>query len=104
MASEAYFMIDVAENICQNGLQEALKDLQSIPEVRMVEQISGACDLLVKVEAPIRMILIANKLMAKDWVRRLHVLKIVPIQTKEYQGLSIDELIKLERLTAKPVS
>jgi len=98
MATRAYFMINVAEKSSKNGYQCILRDLETIPEVKAVERVSGACDLLVKVEAPIRMIFVANKLMAKEWVKRLHVLKVEPINPEEYQGLSVDELIKLKRL------
>ena len=98
MATRAYFMINVAEEFCQNGYQGILRDLEAISEVKAVERVTGACDLLVKVEAPIRMIFVANKLMAKEWVKRLHVLHVEPIQPEEYQGLSIDELIRLKRI------
>ena len=98
MATRAYFMVSVAEKSRQHGYQDILRDLETIPEVQAVERVKGACDLLVKVEAPIRMIFVANKLLAKEWVKRLHVLHVEPIQPEEYQGLTIDELIKLKRL------
>ena len=100
MATRAYFMINVAEKFCQNGYRDILRDLETIPEVQAVERVTGACDLLVKVEAPIRMIFVANKLLAKEWVKRLHVLKVEPIQLEEYRGLTTDELIKLKRLVS----
>ena len=98
MATKAYFMVNIVEKSCQNGYQDIFRDLEAIPEVKAVERVSGACDLLVKVDAPIRMIFVANKLMAKEWVKRLYVLKVEPFRTDEYQGLSVDELIKLKRL------
>lgn len=98
MATRAYFMIDVAEKFSRNGYQNILRDLEAIPEVESVERVTGASDLLVKVEAPIRMIFVANKILAKEWVERLHVLHVEPIQPQEYQGLSIDELVKLKRI------
>ena len=98
MATKAYFMINVAEKFCQNGYQGILMDLEAIPEVKAVERVNGACDLLVKVEAPIRMIFVANKLLAKEWVKRLYVLNIEPFQTEEYQGFTLDELIRLKRV------
>jgi len=98
MATRAYFMVNVAEKFSQNGYQDILRDLEAIPEVKAVERVSGGCDLLVEVEAPIRMIFVANKLMVKKWVKRLHVLHVEPIQPEEYQGLTIDELIRLKRL------
>ena len=98
MATKAYFMINVAERFCQNGYRDILRDLEAIPEVKAVERVNGACDLLVKVEAPIRMIFVANKLLAKEWVKRLYVLNIEPFQTEEYQGFTLDELIRLKRV------
>jgi len=99
MATKAYFMLNVAEERCQNGFQDILRDLETVPEVKAVERVKGACDLLVKVDAPpSTMIFVANKLMAKEWVKRLHVLYVVPIQPDEYQGLSIDNLIWLKKV------
>ena len=98
MATKAYFKVDIAEKFCQDSYQTILRDLETIPEVKSVERVIGSCDLLVKVEAPIRMIFVANKLLAKEWVKRLHVLYVEPIQPEEYQGLSIDELIRLKRV------
>ena len=98
MATMAYFMINVAEKFCQNGYRDILRDLEAIPEVQSVERVTGACDLLVKVEAPIRMIFVANKLLAKEWVKRLHVLHVEPIKPDEYQGLSVDEPLSLRRV------
>lgn len=98
MGTMAYFMVNVDKKSCQNGYQDMLRDLEAIPEVKAVERVSGACDLLVKVDAPIRMIFVANKLMAKEWVKRLYVLKVEPFKGDDYQGLSIDELLKLKRV------
>jgi hypothetical protein len=103
MATRAYLMINIAEGLCQNGYQSALRDLEAIPEVKSIELVSGACDLLVKVDAPIRLIFLANKLMAKEWVKRLYVLKVEPFQTEQYQGLTIDELIRLKRVVSAKV-
>jgi hypothetical protein len=98
MATKAYFLINVAEKFSRDGYQGILKDLEAIPEVESVERVTGASDLLVKVEAPIRMIFVANKILAKEWVKRLHVLHVESIKPEEYQGLSIDELIRLKRI------
>ena len=104
MATKAYFMVSVAEKFCQNGYQDILRDLETIPEVKSVERVSGACDLLVKVDVPIRMIFVANKIMAKEWVKSLHVLKVEPIQTDEYQGFTVDELMRLKRIIPSEVT
>ena len=81
MTTKAYFMINAVERFCQNNYQDVLKDLGTIPEVKSVERVSGACDLLVKVDAPIRMVFVANKIMAKEWVKSLYVLKVEPFQS-----------------------
>ena len=98
MATRAYFIISVAEKYCQNGYEDILRDLETIPEVKSVERVKGACDLLVKVEAPIRMIFVANKIRAREWLKRLHVLHVEPVRPDEYQGLTADELVRLKRL------
>lgn len=68
--AKAYFLINVAEKF---GRQEVMRDLQAMPEVKSVEAVRDVDDLLVRVEAPIGVILVANKIMAKEWVKRLHV-------------------------------
>ena len=39
---------------------------------------SGRYDVVATVEAPIRLIFTANKILAKEWVKHLEVLKVVP--------------------------
>jgi len=104
VATKAYFMVSVEDKLCQNGYQDILRDLETIPEIKSVERVSGACDLLLKVDAPIRMIFVANKLTAKKWVKRLRVLRVEPIQLDEYQGLGIDDLIWLKRVTPAEIA
>lgn len=98
MATKAYFVITVAEEFYQNRYQDVLRDLEAVPEVESIERISGTCDLLVKVEAPIRVVFVADKILVKTWVQRLRVLKVEPFRIDEYQGLTIDELLRLERV------
>ena len=52
MATKAYFMINIAEEAYKNGIEDILKDLETIAEVKAAEWVSGFCDLLVKVQAP----------------------------------------------------
>ena len=98
MATKAYFMINVDGKFCNNGYQGILRDLETIPEVRAVERVDGKCDLFVEVDAPVRVIFVANKILAKEWVKRLQVLKVEPFQAEEYQGLTVDDLLKLKRV------
>jgi hypothetical protein len=41
-----------------------------------VEPVSGLYDCVARVEAPIRLVFVVHKVMAKSWVERVHVLSI----------------------------
>ena len=99
MGTKAYFMVNLDKRLSEDGYYlDALRELEAMPEVESVEPVSGVCDLLVKVETPIRIIFAANKIMAKEWVKRLYVLNIEPSESKEYHGLTSDEIIRLKRV------
>lgn len=93
MATKAYFMLNVLDGFCRYDYQEAVRDLQAMPEVKSVEPVRGVYDLLVQVEAPIRVILVANKVMAKEWVKRLHVLVVGPLEPNRHKPTT-GELVK----------
>ena len=94
MGTKAYFMINVAERFCPNGYQDVLRDLETIPEVKSIEQIDGICDLMVKVEAPIRMGLVADQIMPKRWVKSLRVFEVEPTELGETIKLTEPEFLK----------
>ncbi len=84
MGTKAYFMINMAEKFNEDGhYLDAVKELEVMPEVEEVKPVSGVCDLLVKVDAPIRVVLVANKIRAKKWVKDFHVLKVEPTVSTE---------------------
>jgi len=89
MGTKAYFMINVDSQIAQldNYYVGAVNELMAIPEVECVEPVSGIYDLMVKVDVPIRVVLVANKILAKEWVRRLHVLKVEPIERERAEPI-----------------
>lgn len=80
MATKAYFMITVDNELDQEGYLDVLKELEAVPEVKSIEPVEGFADLMVTVEAPIRVILVANRILAKEWVKGLKVLKVTPSQ------------------------
>ena len=81
MATNAYLLIRAAEAVRHNGYLKALEDLWALPEVEYVEPVSGLYDCVVRVEAPIRLIFLVHKVMAKSWVERVRVLSIdQPVQ------------------------
>jgi len=85
MGTKAYLMINVDRQIAQQGdyYIRMVSELEAIPEVEFVEPVSGVYDLLVKVDAPIMAIFVANKILAKEWVRRLHVLRVEPVEREK---------------------
>jgi len=87
MGTKAYLMVNLEKRFCDDGYYlNAVKDLATIPEVESVEPVSGICDLMVKVDAPIRVVFIANKVLAREWVKSLKILRIEPepIETPEH--------------------
>jgi len=81
MATNAYLLIRTSEAVRNNGYLKALEDLWALPEVEYVERVSGVYDCVARVEAPIRLIFVVHKIMAKSWVERVRVLRIdQPVQ------------------------
>jgi len=95
MGTKAYFMVNMDKKISEDGYYlDALSELETMPEVESVEPVSGVCDLLVKVDAPVRMIFVANKIRAMKWVKSLHVLKIEYPESTEAPKSATQELLK----------
>ena len=95
MATKAYFMIWVKEEFCRGGQIEGIvAELKAIPEVKCVEQIDGACDLLVEIEAPIRVIFVANKVRVKEWVKDFRMFKVEPLPAIRHRKLALRDILK----------
>jgi len=101
MATKGYFMITVEEEFYRNHYQSVLRDLKAVPEVDSIERISGTHNLLVKVTAPMRVILVANKILPNKWVKHFCILKVEPFKPHDYEGFTVDELTKLRELMPK---
>ena len=107
MATKAYLMIRIKEGLHNKGrIAEMIEELEAIPEVKRVEPIDGICDLLAQVEAPIRAVFVANKVMAKEWVKDLRMLKVEPLPGRERHELTMPDILKqvskhLEQLAHK---
>ncbi|MBE9502403.1 MAG: Lrp/AsnC ligand binding domain-containing protein [Chloroflexi bacterium] len=81
MGTKAYFMINMDKTLSEDGYYvDAIRELEAIPEIESVEAVSGTYDLVAKVDAPIRVVLVASKVLEKKWVRRLHVLQAEPVE------------------------
>jgi len=102
MGTKAYFMIKMAKRFNEDGYyEEAVRELEAMPEVETAKPVSGVCDLLVKVDAPIRVVLVANKILAKKWVKRLHVLKVESAEPTEAPKFAAQELLKARASSPK---
>jgi len=101
MATTGYFMITVEEEFYRNHYQSVLRDLKAVPEVDSIERISGTHNLLVKVTAPMRLIFVADKILPCKWVKHFYILKVDPFKPHDYEGFTVDELIRLEGLMPK---
>ena len=95
MGTKAYLMVNLEKRFSDDGYYlNAVRELAAIPEVESVEPVSGICDLLVKVDAPIRVVFVANKVLAKEWVKRLQILRIEPNELSEATKNTKPELSK----------
>jgi DNA-binding Lrp family transcriptional regulator len=85
MGTKAYFMINVAKDrVGPDGQIDVVKELEAMPGVEAVEPVFGIYDLIVTVEAPvIEVTHSVNKIMEKDWVKRLHILRREPVELAE---------------------
>ena len=99
MGTKAYLMVNLEKRFSDDGYYlNAVRDLVALPEVESVEPVSGVCDLLVKVDAPIRIVSVANKILAKEWAKGLRILRIEPHELGETPKAHTEsELLKLAR-------
>jgi hypothetical protein len=113
MATTAYLLIRASEAVRNNGYLKALENLRALPEVESVEPVSGLYDCVVRVEAPMKLIFVVHKIMAKSWIERVHVLRVdrpvaMALESEEAQTARLmrqREIIKAYRagLTHPPV-
>lgn len=101
MGTKAYLMVNLDKKFSHDGYYlDGVRELAEMPEVESVEPVSGICDLLVKVDAPIRVVFIANKILAKEWVKNLKILRVEP-EPSETPKQTIEE--QRERVLAHKV-
>ncbi len=96
MTAKAYFLVTMERDFCtcQSEFDGIKKDLEDIPEVRTVESVDGPCDLLLQIEAPLRAILVADKILPKKWVKRLLIMKVEPFQFRRDAASSAKRLME----------
>lgn len=60
-------MIHLDKKVDEDGCLRAIEELQAMPEVDTVERVDGFCDLVVTVDAPQRVIFVANRIRTTEW-------------------------------------
>jgi hypothetical protein len=79
MGLRAYLLLDVADDVDQEGLVTALKELEETPDVDFVDPVVGKCEMVVMVDAPITVEATASKIRSKKWVKSCEILRIVSL-------------------------
>ena len=92
MGVRAYLLIEVADNMAQQDFITTLRQLEDMPGVDFVDPVMGLADMVIMVDAPVTVEAIASKIRAKDWVKKLEILRIVSMF--ERHRASKQELLK----------
>jgi peptide subunit release factor RF-3 len=79
MGLRAYFLVDVVDDMDQQQFIQAVRDLEEENGVDFVDPVIGGRDLVVMVEAPVSVEVLANKIKENSWVKELEILNIVSI-------------------------
>jgi hypothetical protein len=83
MGLRAYLMINVVDEIEQNDLVKALRELENLPGIDFVDRVIGSRDIVVMVDAPITVEAIANKVRSNSWVKDMEVMRIVSFYERQ---------------------
>lgn len=62
-------------NVRPDAISRPFEELRQIPGITRVVEVSGVYDFLVEIEATAHFTRISDTLMAKPWVKRVHVLR-----------------------------
>ncbi|HEX7474634.1 MAG TPA: hypothetical protein VF318_01610 [Dehalococcoidales bacterium] len=92
MGLRAYVMVNIADDIQQADLINAMRELEDTPGVDFVDPVIGSKDMVVMVDAPVTVEAIANKIRSNPWVKDTEVLRIVSMY--ERHRASKIELLK----------
>jgi len=79
MGLRAYLLVDVVDEMEQQEFIEVLRELEEMPEVDFVEPVIGLHDMVVMVDAPVTVEVIANKVSSKNGVKAVEILKVISL-------------------------
>ena len=92
MGVRAYLLVEVADDMEQQDFINTLRQMEEMPGVDFVDPVIGSTDMVIMVDAPVTVEAIASKIRAKDWVKKLEILRIVSMF--ERHRASKQELLK----------
>jgi len=92
MGVRAYLLVEVADDMEQQDFITTLRQMEEMPGVDFVDPVIGSTDMVIMVDAPVTVEAIASKIRAKDWVKKLEILRIVSMF--ERHRASKQELLK----------
>jgi len=79
MASRAYLLVKVKENIEQEEFSNAVKEVEQVPGVEFADPVIGPFDMMVMVNAPATVEAIASKIQHHQWFEDMEILKMINI-------------------------
>jgi len=92
MGLRAYLLVDVIDDMEQQEFIKVLRQLEEMPGVDFVDPVIGSRDMIIMVDAPVTVEVIASKIRDKTWVKDMEILRIVSMF--ERHRASKKELLK----------
>ena len=92
MGLRAYLLVDVADEMEHREFAKALRELEEMPGIDFVDPVIGSHDMVIMVDAPVTVEVVANKVRSKDWVKSIEIMRIVSMF--ERHRASKKELLK----------
>ena len=77
MGLRAYLLVDVADEMEQREFTKALRELEEMSGVDFVDPVIGLHDMVIMVDAPVTVEVVANKIRNKEWVKSIEIMRIV---------------------------
>jgi len=77
MGLRAYLLVDVADEMEQREFAKALRELEEMTGVDFVDPVIGQHDMVIMVDAPVTVEVVANKIRNKEWVKSIEIMRIV---------------------------
>ena len=86
METKAFFMIKTKRINGGGEYTNAIRELETMPEVEAIEPVSGEYDFVViaAVGTSIKARAVAKGIESKEWLKKLHVLKVQPAQPNPF--------------------